>query len=324
MLKGLLTLALIFCLSPSWAQEIKIGLLAPEGTTWARKMREMADEIKQATGDKVTLRLYFGGAQGDEHDVLRKIRVGQLQGGIFTGKTLGEISGDVRVLEIPFNFNGDRAKASKALQGMTPYLDGKLKEAKFTNLGFFEIGDVYYVSQKNTPSLASLSGVKIWSWEGDKLVSAMVESLKLVSVPLPITDVLSSLSTGIIEAAYAPPLGIIALQWNTRVNYLLDLPLSFSVGAFLVSDKTWSRISPEHQKIVKGISERYISEINEANHKDNQDALGALKAMGIEFLKFPEADLATSMALREEMVQKLTGSLFSKEAFDQLNTLLQD
>jgi TRAP-type transport system periplasmic protein len=307
-----------------WAQEIKVGLLAPEGTTWARKMREMADEIKKATGDKVTLRLYFGGAQGDEHDVLRKIRVGQLQGGIFTGKTLGEISGDVRVLEIPFNFNGDRAKASKALEGMTPYLNAKLSEAKFTNLGFFEIGDVYYVSQKSTPTLASLSGVKIWSWEGDRLVSAMVESLRLVSVPLPITDVLSSLSTGIIEAAYAPPMGIIAFQWNTRVNYLLDLPLSFSVGAFLVGDRTWSRISADHQKIIKEISDRYIAEINEANHKDNQEALSALRSMGIEFLKFPETDLATSKALREEMVTKLTGNLFSKEALDQLNNLLKD
>lgn len=324
MLKRMLVCSFILCASVSWAQEIKVGLLAPEGTTWARKMREMADEIKQATGDKVTLRLYFGGAQGDEHDVLRKIRVGQLQGGIFTGKTLGEISGDVRVLEIPFNFNGDRNKAAHALKGMTPLLNSKLNEAKFTNLGFFEIGDVYYVSQKSTPSLASLSGVKIWSWEGDKLVSAMVESLKLVSVPLPITDVLSSLSTGIIEAAYAPPMGIIAFQWNTRVNYLLDLPLSFSVGAFLVGEKTWSKITPEHQKIIREISDRTIAQINEANHKDNQDALGALKAMGIEFLKFPEADLATSMALREEMVQKLTGNLFSQEALDKLNSLLKE
>lgn len=304
------------------AQEIKVGLLAPEGTTWALKMKEMAKEINEATGRKVSLRLYFGGAQGDEHDVLRKIRVGQLQGGVFTGKTLGEINGDVRVMEIPFNFNGDRAQAIKSLNHLEGFFNQGFIKNKFTNLGFFELGDVYFVSQKKTENLDALRGIKIWSWEGDRLVSTMIESMKLVSVPLPITDVMSSLSTGIIEAAYAPPMGIVAFQWNTRVSYLVNLPLSFSIGAFLVGDRVWKSISPEHQKLIQTISQKFVKEVNEANYQDNIKALEAMKALQIEFLTFPDSDIETGKKLRDEMIAKLKGNLFSEEALAKLNESL--
>jgi TRAP-type transport system periplasmic protein len=313
-MKALLLTLSLFLLSTAHAQELKVGLLAPEGTTWASKMREMAEEVAEATGGRVRFRLYFGGAQGDEHDVLRKIRVGQLQGGIFTGKTLGDINGDVRVMEIPFNFNGDRVKARNALTSMGDFFNTGFKKNQFHNLGFFELGDVYFVAQKTTPSLDSLRGLKIWSWEGDRLVMAMVEALRLVSVPLPITDVLSSLSTGIIEAAYAPPLGVLAFQWNTRVNYLLDLPLSFSIGAFLISERAWGRVSAEHRAIIEKIAARYVAEVNEANHNDNDQALQAMQAMGITFVKFPPSDLEQAQGLREEMVKRLTGNLFSEDA----------
>ena len=143
------------------ALTLKIGALAPEGTNWAQNLKKLTKEVKKATGGKVKFKVYFGGAQGDEPDVLRKIRVGQLHGGIFTGKTLGDIYGDVRVLEIPFTFYDDNQKARKALKAMTPFFNKGLKAKKFENLGFFEIGNVYFVSQKETPNLASLNGVKM-------------------------------------------------------------------------------------------------------------------------------------------------------------------
>lgn len=301
---------------------IKIGVLAPEGTNWSKNLKKMAKEIRKKTDKKVKFKIFFGGSQGDEIDVLRKTRVGQLHGGIFTGKTLGDINGDVRVMEIPFNFNGNREKAKNALTNLGPFFNEGFEEKKFKNLGFFEIGDVYFVSQKKTPNLESLKGVKIWSWDGDKLVDAMIQSMGLISTPLAITDVLSSLSTGIVEAAYAPPMGILALQWNTKIKYLLDLPISYSVGAFLITEKVWKKISPEHQKIVTEIANRAIADINDSIVDDNAEALQAMKKGGIEFLKFPDSDVKQSGDLNQKMVKKLKGNLFSEEAYQKLIPLL--
>ncbi|MFZ9000468.1 MAG: TRAP transporter substrate-binding protein DctP [Bacteriovoracaceae bacterium] len=318
-----LLLLLFLSLSVS-AKTFKVGVLAPEGTAWSENLKKLTKEVKKATEGRVKFKIYYGGAQGDEPDVLRKIRVRQLHGGVFTGKTLGDINGDVRVIELPFTFIDNREKAWKTLTGMKDFFNETFENKGFKNLGFFEIGQVYFVSQKKTDNLNSLKGIKIWSWQGDELVTTLVNSMNLVSVPLPLPDVLSSLSTGVVEAAYAPPLGIVALQWNTKIKYIIDFPLAYSVGAFLIDKKQWDKVSDKDKKIVTDLADTYISQVNEANVKDNQDALKSMKELGVEFLSFPEKDLATAKSYRKEVLKKLTGNLFSKDALSQLEAELKN
>ncbi len=300
----------------------KIGVLAPEGTNWAKHMKAMAAKISAQTKKKVRFRFYFGGSQGDERDVLRKMRAGALHGGVFTGKTLGDIDGNLRVVEIPFTFAADRARAWNSVSKLAPYFNQKLAAAKFHNLGFFEIGMVYFVAQKKTPTLESLKGLKIWAWEGDPIVSTMIESLNLVSVPLGLPDVLSSLSTGIIEAAYAPPMGLIALQWSSKVKYLLNLPLAYSMGAFLLSDKSWKRISPAHRELVGRLSAQALAKVSEANTGDNVAALESIRRAGVEFVEFSPEDKAKLPTMRKNIVGRLRGKTFSPDALARLEKTL--
>ena len=303
--------------------KLKVGVLAPDGTTWATNLKKLSKEISKATEGKVKIKYYFGGAQGDEEDVLRKVRLGQLHGGVFTGKTLGEIYGDFRILEVPFNFKGKREKAKKALADLTPHLNEGFKKKGFISLGLSEIGSVYFVSKKPINKLNDLKGIKIWAWQGDKLVDAFVNEMKLVSVPLALPDVLSSLSTGIIGAAYAPPLAILALQWNTKVTHLLNLPLTYSFGAFLLGEKAFNKIDKKYQAKVIEISQKYIQEINEGNYNDNQQAMMGLKFSGIKFTELSEEDIEVADTLRKKMLQKLNGPLFTTKSLKLLERSLQ-
>ncbi len=135
-------LVMMICFSMSFqvfaALTLKVAVLAPEGTTWAKSLKQTVDEINQSTAGRVKVKVYYGGTQGDEPDVLRKVRVQHLNGGIFTGKTLGEINGDVRVMEVPFTFFDDREKAWSTLEKMTPYFNKKFEENGFVNLGFLK------------------------------------------------------------------------------------------------------------------------------------------------------------------------------------------
>lgn len=321
---GIFILILIFMWGQQVAQAltIKVGVLAPEGTAWAQKLKKMTKEVKKATQGEIRFKIYYGGVQGDEPDVLRKIRVGQLHGGIFTGKTLGDIDGNVRVVEIPFNFQGDREQAWKMVEKMSSYFNKRFLENKFVNLGFFELGFVYIVSRKNIPNLDALKKVKMWTWEGDKLADAMIDSMELVSVPLALPDVLTSFSTGIIQAAYAPPMGIVALQWNSKIKYLIDLPIAYSMGAFLIDERQWKKIPSPHQKIIRDIGARYILQISRANDHDNKEALRAMKELGVHFIKFSEQDKQRAASYRKKVITKLTGKLFTPKAiqkFEEFN-----
>lgn len=321
-MKKLLVLSLSVLSFSAFAGPIKVGVLVPEGTGWAKIIKKMTGEIKEATKGNVEIKIYYGGSQGDEQDVLRKIRIGQLHGGIFTGKTLGDINGDVRAMEIPFTFNNKREKALKTLQNLTPFFNQNFEKNKFKSLATFEIGQIYLVSQKKVQDLNATKSLKIWSWEGDPVVSTMIESMGLIGVPLALPDVLSSLTTGVIDAAYAPGIGIISLQWNTKVKYLVDFPISYSIGAFVISLDSWSKISPADQKIVSEISKKYESEINATNVKDNEDAFKSMRDQKIEFIKFSDADIKVAQAYRTEIIKKLRGKLFSEEALKRVEAEL--
>jgi len=100
--------SLLFLAVSSWFScaetVIKFATLAPEGTTWMKVMNDWNKEIQEKTGGKLKFRLYAGGVAGDEKDVVRKIRLGQLHAGGFTGVGFGEIAPEVRILDAPFLF----------------------------------------------------------------------------------------------------------------------------------------------------------------------------------------------------------------------------
>jgi TRAP-type C4-dicarboxylate transport system substrate-binding protein len=320
-MKFVASLVSLLFMQSLFATTLKLAVLTPEGTTWSNSLKDMAKEIKTATNGDVELKIYYGGVAGDEPDVLRKIRVKQLHGGIFTGKTLGEIYGDVRVLELPFTFKLDRNKAYQSLLKMTPTFNAGFSKKGFKTLGYYEVGLIYLVSTKKATNMDELKGLKIWAWEGDQLVATMVDSLKLVSVPLALPDVLASLSTGVIDAAYSSPLGILALQWQTKIKYLVDFPVAYSVAAFLISESEWAKVKPASQKIIEDIAKKYSEIANQTTVKENEDALASLKKINIEFLKFPESDMKKGDSIRADVVNKLKGKLISAEA---INTLSKD
>lgn len=307
-----------------YAVKLKFAVLTPKQNSWGKALDAMTKEIKKATNGDVEFKIFYGGVKGDEPVVKRLVNTDLLDGGIFTGKTLGEINGDARVMELPFTFYHNREKALNTLNKLAPYFDQGFEKKDFVNLGFFELGNVYFVSQKKTENIDSLKGLKIWSWPGDDLVDAMIKEMNLISVPAPLPDVLSSLQTGIIEAAYAPPLGIVALQWNTKVKYLVNFPISYSTGAFLVSKKAWAKIPAKHQQTVREVAKKYINEVNLANLGDNKVAMEEMKKSGVEFLKFSDDDIKKAEAFRSKIIERLIkqGTLFSQDAVSKLESEL--
>lgn len=305
------------------ALTLKVGVLAPDGSSWAKILKKMSKEVKKETKGEVKFKMYLGGSLGDEPDVLRKIRVGQVHGGLFTGKTLGDINGDVRIMEVPFTFNDNKSRADSLLSEMSPRFSKKFLAQGFENLGFFKIGFIYFVSKKKVTSLEGLKDLKIWSWDGDPVVETMIKQMNLSAVPLPLPDVLSSLTTGIIDAAYASPMGIIALQWNGKVNYILDFPIAYSIGAFLIDKKKWNKVKAVNQNIVRKIVKKYMIEMNESTAKENLQALDVMKSMGIETIQFGAKDMSQGKAIREKILKELTGKLFSQEIVKLTNKMIK-
>ncbi|MBI2339870.1 MAG: TRAP transporter substrate-binding protein DctP [Deltaproteobacteria bacterium] len=303
------------------AKVLKIATLAPDGTTLAKGLNAMKEEVLAKTGGRVDFQIYFGGQAGDEKDVVRKMRIGQMQGGALTGVGLGMIEPEIRVLELPFLFKS-YAQADAVYGSMRKYFEDKFLQKGFVLLGWAEVGFVKIFSNKPVTKKADLTGLKMWMWEGDPLAQAMYESLKVVPVPLAITDVLTSLQTGLIDGAYAPELGAIAFQWHTKVKYLTDVNLVDGTGGIVVAKGEWDKLTPDEQKVVKEVISNQATQLISKTRADNQSSLSVLQSSGIQVVQLTPEALSELEGISKEVQQKLVGKLYPQELLDKINGLI--
>jgi len=303
------------------AEVIKVAIIAPEGSTWANVMKEMADELSKATSGRVKLDIYAGGVMGDEKVIVKKMEIGQVDAAGFTGRGLGEIYPAVRVLELPFLFK-DSSEVDMVVEKFMPDIKNAFASKGYEFLGWAEVGFVYIFSNKPVKRLADMNGVKMWMWQGDPLAERMYKALGIVPVPLAIQDVLMALQTNMISGVYASPLGAVAMQWFTKTKYMIDLKLVNSIGGFVVTKRAISRLSPEDAKIFRELAQRYMRRLVEMTRKENADALNAIKGSGVEFIKIEEKDLREIVDRCRGVWSELAGTLYPKEWLDKVVSLL--
>ncbi|MBI2083974.1 MAG: TRAP transporter substrate-binding protein DctP [Deltaproteobacteria bacterium] len=310
-----LVLALLMS-SVVWSQttEIKLATIAPAGSSWDKITTKMNEELKTKSGGKLSFKIYPGGTQGDEKDVVRKMRIKQIHAGGFTGNGLGQIAPQIRVLELPFLY-----KTPQEIDYVTGKM-GSQMEAVLSKgnppvvlLGWAEAGFVYIYSNKPIKKLTDLKGTKVWQWEGDPLAAATFASLGVAPVPLAITDVMTALSTNMIEAVYVPPLGCLALQWCSKVKYMTDLPVVNSMGALVMLQSEYNKLSPDQQKILREVTAKYTREIVDQTRKDNLQAVEETKRLGVQIVSVDEKDRQEIMDAAKKVWTDQAGKLYTAE-----------
>ena len=303
----------------------KMATIAPRGSFMMQQINAMDAEIREQTGNEVGIKLYYGSVQGDEKEVLTKIRLGQLHGGTFTGSGLGRIVPEVRVTEVPYAFmNYDEVEyVRKALRDD---MTRRFEEKGYIVLGWNEIGFVYTFSKVPITSLEIAQAQKWWQWEGDPLSGAMFDAFGITPIPLSFTDVMTSLSTKLINTASMTPYGAVAFHWFDRFEYMSEYPVTNVQGATIVSKKMWDKVSPESQKKILKICQPYFERLSKKGREQDKKSIEVLKKSGIQIVRFdPESGtqefvFETARKAREN----LAGKLYSRELLDKTMLLLDE
>jgi TRAP-type C4-dicarboxylate transport system substrate-binding protein len=301
---------------------LKIGTLAPEGSTWTKAFREISKELEQKTGNQVSLRVFPGGVLGDEEDMLRKIKVGQIQGGFFTGGGLGLIFKDVKILSIPFLFENYN-EVDAVMTKMSDFLEKGFWDNGYKIMGWGENGFIYLLSKQPIKSAADLKKGKVWIWEDTAIGKAVFKEVGVNAVPLGIPDVLVSLQTGMIDTVYASPLAAISMQWFTRVSYLTDLPLSYSVGALVMQKAALDKLSPAQRGLVEEIFRRHLEPMKGLVRQENQKALGVMAKQGIKTVTPAAKDTKELRASVFKAMDSVGEEHFSKKTFEEMKSFLK-
>lgn len=302
---------------------IKFATIAPEGSTWMNIMRELDKEIQEKSSNRIKFKFYPGGVSGDEKDVIRKIRVGQLHSGGFSGVGLGQILPEIRIVDLPFLFN-DRSEIDYIYNTFYKYFSDAFSNKGYKFLGWTEVGPVHIFSNKPISTIEDMKGIKMWMWEGDTLANEMFKALGLAPHPLSVTDVLLSLQTGLIDTVYGSPLAAVALQWFTRIKYLSLYPIANATGAVLISNKFFNQLPPDLKNILLEISKKHFSRLISLTRKDNDNSIKAMEKAGITLVNQPTGKdknkfLKVGGAVRNNLVNKL----YSRELLEKITSSLQ-
>jgi TRAP-type C4-dicarboxylate transport system substrate-binding protein len=319
-LKQFFLLAIVVALffsSEAFAVAFKIATIAPEGSQWMVDLKAGGKEITARTDGRVTFKFYGGGVMGNDKKVLRKIRIGQLQGGVFTSSGLAERYGDIVLYGLPMVFRS-QAEVDYVRERMDTQLQAGLAEAGFASFGFAGGGFAMLMGNEPVTKIEQLRGRKVWVPEGDLASYQAMQAMELAPVVLPITDVLTALQTGLLEYFATPPVGAIVLQWYTKVKYVTEYPFAYSVGVMAIDNKAFDRLSDEDRQVVTEVFSAIYDKFEQQNRIDNDKAEEALRANGLQFVRLDDDLTAVERKVAESSRQMARDGVLSIELLDQM------
>ena len=302
----------------------KIATLAPEGSGWMKEMRAGAREIRERTDGRVQIKYYGGSVMGNDTKVLGKIRIGSLQGGAFTPSALQNIYPEISLYGLPLTFDSEDEAAYVRSRLDKTIKDG-LEEAGFVSFGFAGSGFAMIMSNEPVREIGDLKGKRVWVPEGDTISYASMKALSLSPVTLPLTDVLTGLQTGLIDIVANSPIGALVLQWHTKVKYVTEMPLLYTLGFMAIDNKAFSKIDAADRAIVTEVMTRVYSQLDAANLVDNKKAYAALLESGIENVVPNDQEIAAIRdVLRKSNRDMAEQGEFSLELYDQMMQYVQE
>ncbi len=304
--------AVVVSASPATAETLKIATTAPDGSSWMNVLRQAGADVKAATNGRIEIKYFPGGIRGDDQQVLRRMRVRQLDGGIVQTGVFSQLFNDVLIYNLPMVFqNLDEVDAAR--QAMDPLLIAGLADAGFVAFGIAEVGMAYAMSTRRARSLADARRLKVWSPQGDRPAERILSAFGIKPIPLGLAGVLTGLQTDLIDAVAAPPVAVLPLRWHTKLKYVLDLPFMYIYSLFVVSDRSLQGIADADVAVLKRIMGAAVAEVDRLNRAGHDAAWETLGNQGLRFLTPTEteaaewrraADAATQVWLDEGIVSK--------------------
>ena len=315
-------LIMLFWAPQAFPQTLKIATIAPEGSSWMNDMRAGAKAVKEHTGGRAKFKFYGGGIQGNDRQVRRKMRTGQLNGGAFSSGGLNGFQKDADVFSLPLMFNSIE-EARYVRNHMEPELRRRLEDAGYVNFGFATAGFGYMMSNRPMSSLADLKGQKVWTPEGDPVGYAALRALGVAPVTMPITDVMTGLQTDLLDSVTVPPVGAVVFQWHTKLSYITEMPVAYVYAALLIDKQVFSKISPEDQTIVREVMEGIYRKLDQYGVRDNDEAMQALLDGGMKMAKPDQSEVSRWREIVLESHRNLARKgVFDIRLLDQMQELL--
>ena len=276
--------ALPLAASEPQAKTLKISTTSPAGSSWMKVLSEAVAAVQTATEGRVKFKVYHSGSQGkDDTIAMRRIGLNQLQGALVTAAVFHRRYPDAQIYNLPMAFRS-LAEVDAVRETLDPVLIAGLRKAGFETFGIAEVGMAYAMSKKEVRTVADGQRLKVWAPSNDPAALRTLEAFDISPTPLTIGDVWLSLNTNVIDTVAAPLVAVVPLQWHTQLKYVVDLPLMYIYGFFVVSNRALQGVSEPDLAAMRRILGAAVVEAERRNRADLADIRQTLRNQGLQYI----------------------------------------
>ncbi|MFN7953039.1 MAG: TRAP transporter substrate-binding protein DctP [bacterium] len=323
-LAGVVTVAALFVATPETAHagkvKIKLATLAPQGSAWENLLLELAEKWKEQSNGDVELKVYSGGVTGNEGDTVTKMGVGQVQAAAITIVGMRNIDPAPQAAGVPGLLTTD-AEFNYVVEKMEPVWEKRLLEKGYVVLSWGDTGWIHFFAKKALHKPADAEGVKIFAWAGDPNAVEAWKASGFQPVVLSSTDMMTSLTTGMIESFATGAIMANAARWYEQAKYMPDIPWGRLLTATLVKKDTWEKIDPALQPKLMETARSFGTRINAEVGKLEADSIKAMQQNGLEVIHASDAERAEWATFAEKSWPSIRGKVVPEDQFDMVKKL---
>lgn len=288
---------------------IRIATLAPRSSDGFNALKKFDRSVRKATNNEVGIRIYPSGVAGDEKDVIRKMRVGQMDAGAFTTTGMGQIARDIIVLNAPGVIN-NYEELDAVRHALRDEFAQKFWKKGFKLVSWGSIGEIRYFSKKPIRHPKHLKSMRPWVWPESYVMREVWNAVGVSGVPLGVPEVYGALQTGMIDMVITSGISITALQWHTKLDYLTKDSYGVLMFGLMVSKKKWQSLSEDAREAIVEIAHDNQKERERERRTSDKQAIVRLLKRGFEATAMTPEGRKAWNGVRDTVVQRLTGRVF--------------
>src|ERR1700722_13380582 len=320
MLRVVLCCILLAVSLPAQTTIIRLGTLVPKGSRWHEILLNMGEEWTKASGGKIELKIYPGGEQGDEPEMVQKLRIKKLQAVALSGAGLSGIDAAVSALQIPMMLNSYE-ELDYVRDHISDRLEKGLAQRGFIVLNWGDAGWVHFFTKLPAVHPDDIRKMKLCVLQGDNSTFELYKINGFRPVSLAATDILTGLQTGLIDAFQSPPLVALSNQWFGGAKNMLDIQFAQLVGATVISKDVWAKIPAPLQKEMMQSARTAGVSLREEIRKAEASSIPLMQQFGLNVVHADAQAVAEWRALAEGIWPKLRGPVVPADLFDEVKRL---
>ncbi|MBR0318213.1 MAG: TRAP transporter substrate-binding protein DctP [Spirochaetia bacterium] len=301
---------------------IKLGTIAPAGSLWDIKLREMASEWNRITGGEVQLKLYMGGTVGDEDNMIRAMKVGGLNACAITAQGMKEIASDTFALCLPYIVKDDD-EFDYVFENVKGDFELAFEKQGFVTLGWAMTGWVNFFSRDPVVSPDDLRKEKI-AIDTDSRLSKIWTELGFRAIPLSFNDLVASLYSGMVDSIYVTPLAASAMGMNKIAPNMCDYRIAPVYCAVIVDKRAWNRVPAKYKEPLKQRTAEIAGEFYEIIKVDEAKAIEVMKKNGLQVHEVSDQVAQEWLKLSRDGSDAFSRELISKEIYDKIIAIVDE